>query len=94
MQSANHTAIVDVVELPATDDRYEAQQKMCWIVIYMKYVAGFLYENNARDPLWWTRLTNGKRIFASWNCVTCVRLHLLAAIGSTLMICKTNCDSN
>lgn len=54
----------------------------------MKYVFGLRYENNARAPLWCTRWTSGNRILESWNCLTCGRLHLLAAIGSTLMICN------
>lgn len=59
----------------------------CDECIYKKYVFGLRYENNARVPLWFTRCTNGKRILESWNCFTCTRLHALALIGSTLMIC-------
>lgn len=57
-------------------------------IIYKKYVFGLRNENNDRDPLWCTLCTNGNRIFESWNCFTCGRRHLLAAMGSTLIICK------
>lgn len=55
---------------------------------YKKYVLGLRTEKQFIDLRCGIRLGRGKRIFESWNCLTCGLLVAEALTSSTLMIWK------